>query len=558
MRINHPVVDREYPFPVGETLVSTTDLKGRILYCNPAFITVSGYMREELLGQPHNMIRHPDMPEEAFRDMWQTIASGQPWSALVKNRRKDGSHYWVRANVTPLMVGDRPSGYMSVRTEASRADIESAKVLYAQLNQEKSQGVLRHQLRAGRVVRAGWQGKLGEALRMDLIGQMTLTCLVVSMASMAAGMAMDGNSATWRLSHLLSGLAGAIGISLLARWWIHGLTMAPMRQLLTYANRMAAGDLTTSVGVHGSNTVGQLAKALNQLNVNLRSIVRDARSEVDQMLDATREIASGNLDLSGRTEAQASSLQQTAASMEQITGTVRSSADIATEASRLATRTTEITQRSSEAVLHVTETMKAIQQSSGRISDIIQVIDSIAFQTNILALNAAVEAARAGEQGRGFAVVAAEVRALAQRTATAAKEVKQLITDSADKVTEGGHLTDKAQATMLEALSSVQQVSALVDSITHGVKEQLTGISQINEAVAQLDSITQQNAAAVEQISASSMALATRAQVVSDTVQVFRIDDKHDQPKSDAIALRRQVRLSHKPDQDSVTDVAHR
>jgi aerotaxis receptor len=337
--------------------------------------------------------------------------------------------------------------------------------------------------------------------------------------------------------------AGAVLLtSALAHWRIKSVAINPVADLLLHANRMAAGDLTGVITTNRKDVIGQLYGALNQLNVNLRSIVRDARNEVDQMLEATQEMAAGNLDLSGRTEAQASSLEQTAASMEQITGTVRSSADIASEAAGLAAQTTAITQRSSEAVLNVTHTMKAIQASSGRINEIIQVIDSIAFQTNILALNAAVEAARAGEQGRGFAVVASEVRALAQRTATAAKEVKQLITDSAEKVQEGSLLTERAQDTMREALVSVERVSTLVETISHGVREQLSGISQINAAVAQLDTITQQNAAAVEQISASSMALSSRAHVVSDTVKVFHIDNKQLALMPDAVALRKKVK----------------
>ncbi|HRH27528.1 MAG TPA: methyl-accepting chemotaxis protein, partial [Aquabacterium sp.] len=276
-------------------------------------------------------------------------------------------------------------------------------------------------------------------------------------------------------------------------------------------------------------------------------IVKDARNEVEQMLVATQEIADGNLDLSGRTESQAGSLEQTAASMEEITGTVKTSSDTATQAASLAQVATAITGRSSDAVHQVTQTMKGIEDSSQRISEIIHVIDSIAFQTNILALNAAVEAARAGEQGRGFAVVAAEVRALAGRTATAAKEVKQLITDSAEKIAAGSKLTEAAQTTMDEARASVQQVSALVESISHGAQEQLLGISQINSAVSHLDAITQQNAAAVEQISAASVSLASQARVVSDTVQVFRLDRQDHLKAVSAVALRRSMKAMAQP-----------
>ena len=551
MRVNLPVSQHEYPFPPGETLVSTTDLKGRINYCNPAFILVSGYTREELLGQPHNMIRHPDMPEEAFRDMWSTIASGQPWSGMVKNRRKDGSFYWVKANVTPLMENDRPMGYMSVRTQPVRADVQAAEQLYTTMRAEKERGgSLLHRLDSGHVVRSDALGKLREGARLGLLGQMMLISLLTAVAAYAAGAASAGGLSELNVLEVLIGGLLITALGVIASLVIRTLMLKPLEGLLVRANRMAAGDLTAEIESSGKDLVGRFAQSLNQLNVNLRSIVRDARNEVNQMMVATEEIASGNQDLSARTETQASNLQQTAASMEQITGTVRTTSDTARQAASLAHETTAVTQRSSAAVDDVTQMMIAIEESSRRINEIIQVIDSIAFQTNILALNAAVEAARAGEQGRGFAVVASEVRALAQRTASAAKEVKQLITDSAEKISAGSRLTETAKTTMAEALKSVEQVGSLVEVISHGASEQLTGISQINSAIAQLDTITQQNAAAVEQISASSMALASRAQVVSSTVQVFRIDAHQQHAMPDAVTLRKQAKQVATVNQD--------
>jgi aerotaxis receptor len=538
MRVNLPISTQEYAFPKGQTLVSTTDLKGRILYCNPMFIEVSGYEKEELLGQPHNIVRHPDMPEEAYRDMWETIASGNPWSAPVKNRRKDGTFYWVMANVTPLMQGDQPTGYMSVRTEATRDQIQAADQLYRQMQAEKQAGTLVHGLREGQIVKNTPWGRMARAVQLGPLGKIMLCTLLLVFASWGAAL-LGG--------HTMTVAAGAawLGVVLLALGmavYLHRATVAPLSQMLRWANRMAAGDLTQKIAASRSDTVGQLQKALAQLNVNLLSIVRDARQESEHMQLSTREIAQGNQDLSERTEAQASNLEQTAASMEEITGTVKQTAESARQATVLATQATQVAERSSEAVDGVASTMKQIQTASGRISEITQLIDSIAFQTNILALNAAVEAARAGEQGRGFAVVASEVRSLSHRTLSAAKEIRQLIDDSATKVSEGHAKTDAAQKTMTESLELVRRVNTLIGEIHSASNEQLSGISQVNAAVAQLDTITQQNAALVEENAASAMQLNGQAQTMTETVQVFRIDASAPSQARDAVALRKEMK----------------
>ena len=539
MRINLPVSSQEFPFPKGQTLVSTTDTKGRILYCNQAFIEVSGYEKEELLGQPHNIVRHPDMPEEAYRDMWETIASGRPWSAAVKNRRKNGDHYWVMANATPLLENGQPIGYMSVRTEATREQIAVAEQLYATMRAEKESGRLVHTFKNGRLIKRTLSGRLAEMTRLSLAGKM----LMVLFALVLFGQGI--NTVVPTDGVLMTALNLGVKLALLGGFWYYlkHLITAPLDELIRAANNLAAGDLTQTVERNRSDQLGELQTALSQLAVNLRSVVRDARTQSAAMVVGTAEIARGNLDLSQRTEAQASNLEQTAASMEEITGTVRQSAESARRASELSAQARSIAERGSEAVNDVGNTMRAIQESSRRIGEITQVIDSIAFQTNILALNAAVEAARAGEQGRGFAVVASEVRTLAQRTSTAAREVKTLIEESASKVDDGQSKSEAARKTMSEAVDGVRRVNVLVDEISNAAREQLTGISQINAAVAQLDTITQQNAALVEQIAASAQSLEGQAQSTTETVAVFRIDNgPNGASSSDAVGLRKKMR----------------
>ncbi|GKS87082.1 hypothetical protein AVMA1855_23040 [Acidovorax sp. SUPP1855] len=383
MRRNLPVSTQEYPFPSGETLVSTTDLKGRILYCNPMFIEVSGYEREALLGQPHNLIRHPDMPEEAFRDMWNTIGQGRPWSAAVKNRRKNGDFYWVMANVTPLMEGDRPVGYLSVRTEASREQVQAADALYARMRAEAEAGRPVHVLRAGRLARLTALGRIAEWTRIGVGGQVAMAFLAVLVAAFLAGLVDEAqglfSAAAW---------AAVAGVAMAAFAQVRRVAVLPLSDMVRAANRMAAGDLTERMRVTRSDGVGDLQKALSQLNVNLQSIVRDALQETEKMRVSSRAIAQGNQELSGRTETQASNLQETAASMEEITGTVQQTAESARQAADLARQATGVAERTSGAVDGVAATMQQIQAASGRIGEITQLIGNLSKLPNLQGLNA--------------------------------------------------------------------------------------------------------------------------------------------------------------------------
>lgn len=306
-------------------------------------------------------------------------------------------------------------------------------------------------------------------------------------------------------------------------WFIYRQIVQSLNDTIQVANSISQGDLTKSVIVNSRDEIGQLGIAFNRMTDSLRKLVSEVRGSVDHVSSASSQIVQGNLDLSSRTEQQATSLEQTAASMEEFTSSMQSNSDATKEAVNYVRNASLIAQRGGEVVNKVVDTMAEIENSSNKINDIIGVIDGIAFQTNILALNAAVEAARAGEQGRGFAVVASEVRNLAQRSATAAKEIKGLIQESVSKVGEGSRLVADAGQTMADIVEGVQSVTEIMNRISNSTLEQSSGVNQINQAVGQLDQMTQQNAALVEQASAAASSLQQQASKLSSAVSMFNL-----------------------------------
>jgi methyl-accepting chemotaxis protein len=318
-------------------------------------------------------------------------------------------------------------------------------------------------------------------------------------------------------------------LSLLASIFIMRTITRPLQNAITVANKIADGHLENDVTNHSRDEFKDLLGALIRMDSQLTRIVKGIKNSSATIATASGEIAAGNLDLSGRTEAQASSLEQTASAMEQLTATVKQNSESAHEASKLASTASQIAINGGAVVEEVITTMSSINESSRKIVDIIAVIDGIAFQTNILALNAAVEAARAGEQGRGFAVVATEVRNLAQRSAAAAKEIKQLIDDSVQRVDIGSKLVANAGITMREVVTSVKSVSDIVSEISSASQEQASGIDQVNQAVAQMDEVTQQNAALVEQAAAAAQSLNEQAGNLEQSVRVFALRSETDQ-----------------------------
>jgi len=314
-----------------------------------------------------------------------------------------------------------------------------------------------------------------------------------------------------------------VAVSIGAHFLIRSIK-TPLAQAMEAASRIAEGDLRVKIHTQRTDEFGQLMQTMQRMADSLSGLVRDVRQSTEGIATASSEIATGNQDLSNRTEQTASSLQETASSMEQLTGTVTHSAQAAQEADRLAGTACSAARQGGEVVGQVIQTMEDISSSSRKISDIIGVIDGIAFQTNILALNAAVEAARAGEQGRGFAVVAGEVRTLAQRSAQAAREIKSLIVTSTDKVDAGARLVSQAGESMSEIESAIQRVTDMMRDISASASEQSDGIRQVNQAVSHLDQMTQQNAALVEQSAAAAASMREQAQRLNQAVNLFRTD----------------------------------
>ena len=350
----------------------------------------------------------------------------------------------------------------------------------------------------------------------------------------------QGIYATVRNISIVAILAGVLLAVFMGVWLIRAITR-PLHEAVRIAKCVAAGDLTHSIDVRSQDETGQLMQAMKDMNESLLNIVGQVRSGTETIAVASCQIASGNADLSSRTESQASSLEETASSMEELTSTVKQNAENARHANQLVGSTAEIAVNGGRLVGQVVDTMASIKTSSRKIADIIGVIDGIAFQTNILALNAAVEAARAGEQGRGFAVVATEVRNLAQRSASAAKEIKTLISDSVEKVDAGSKLVDEAGEAMDDIVASVELVVAIISGIATASQQQSAGIEQVNQAVGQMDEATQQNAALVEQAAAAAESLQDQADKLAQAVSIFKLGEGSQTPHS----LRMDIPVLH-------------
>jgi aerotaxis receptor len=601
MRKNLPVSQNEYPLREGMTIVSRTDLKGRITYINTDFLEASGFEEDELIGQPHNLVRHPDMPEEAFADMWVTLKAGRPWTGLVKNRRKNGDHYWVVANATPLLENGSVIGYLSVRTRPTRDQVAAAEQAYKLFVEGRAKGLA---IKEGHVVSTGALSTLAAPLRAVANASMGVKFTLLGLgyaaataAGAAAALAMPAGPPAVAL--------GTASAALLLGTFVASVAFARrmVSTLQTVARNLddfSQGSFDGVFDARGSDTCALTLLALKRVQTRLGFELADAKRRaaeveaqrqaetevaeevnravsaavqgdmqqripldgkneffarlcggVNELLDtvsttfrevrgAAEQLSAASGQVSQTSQSLSHSASQQAASVEETTASLQEiNASVKGNAEN-ATVTDGIATKAAKEALEGGQAVGETVEAMKSIASKISIIDDIAYQTNLLALNAAIEAARAGEHGKGFAVVAAEVRKLAERSQVAAQEIGALASNSVRRAEKAGSL-------LTHMVPNIEKTSSLVQEIAAASSEQSDGVAQITGAMNHLSSATQQTASASEELSATAEELSAQAAQLEDLMSFFRLDDEARPGAAQSRAKAMSVTASHKP-----------
>lgn len=503
---------QEFRYPADATLMSVTDPTSIITYANTAFVDVCGYTRDQLTGQPHNIVRHPDMPREAFADMWATLHRGESWTALVKNLRANRrEHYWVRANVAPIRTGDTVVGYLSVRTCPDPEDTAAAEELYREFREGRAQR--KFAFHKGLVVRRNPLSLSRFRQALSVRSGVWLAMAGVAAAVAAPAAALGGLA--WPVA--AAGIAGALA----AGAFLEARIVRPMARLREQAIGVAAGVVDPNLRMNRIDEIGMIARSLNQAGLNLRALIGDVASQIQGMQQNNAQILTANEHLKQRTTHTYGRLHETMAVAEEMAAAAEHCAEVAESVHELARAASNSVEQGGEAIHRVVETMNELAQANHRIAEMNSLVDSIASQTNLLALNAAVEAARAGPAGRGFAVVASEVRSLAQRSAEAAMEIRRLVEASVQKGEIGTRQVEHAGACMQEIVSRVAEVDALAAEMSSNIAQQSVGVQQLSRAVEEIDRMTYENGEAAKQFATAVHGTIRRTDRLAEAVHAF-------------------------------------
>jgi len=509
MRNNTPVTQSEYLLNEGATLMSTTNTQSHITYANSAFIEASGYKEEHLIGEPHNVIRHPDMPPDAFGDMWFTLQQGQSWTGLVKNRRHNGDHYWVRANVTPVYQNETLTGYISVRNIPPRDEIDAAEHLYQRVRNNQ---LIRHRFYKGLLVRRGLFSFLSLFKKISTAKRVNYGIAVTALLSLLASLLLPKG---------VMQIAGLMALFIALGLYLNAQVCRPLKKIVRQMQQVVSGRKPAYFHFDRVDDVGMMMRLVNQSGLNLNSLVDDVGTQIAGISTISQQVAKEGAALQARSEETADDLQQTAAAVEEIASAVEQTAQTAGEAIHMADRTSSSAHSGETAMKQTIGMMQSVSKDNSQIVDIIGVIDRIAFQTNILALNAAVEAARAGEAGRGFAVVAAEVRNLAQHSASAAKEIKTLIEKNVASVNAGVAMVEQTETHLTAMIGNVLQVTSLIKEIGHATQEQTLALTLINESISRIGVMTHNNTGMVDNVTRAANHLTERTTRLQQAITVF-------------------------------------